>query len=329
MIEDKQSLKKCVKQAVRHCSVYEPEIDWLPERSHEPGETFLEFVGNHPTIYAGSMPLMTEKELAVIAAMKAMGLWGLTVSELKEAIGSYTADAWFRELLDCTGIRCGLVRIPAESIFEVRLKDDRLLPMPVIRPSFFSMGKYGSEYHKEADRLRSVLRTAGIRHLTAENVGPEALHYCVLPVCEEEGCIVHLRIEEEQGLHDVLQMLKELPHLSTVLSTASRLEGDVIKKISGNERILLQLNGPENMDLALSRLGTRFIPFSAQASDFETILGSWILARERIWHSLTEKYTLMIRLGCAVSSESISKDVELLLNGNLLKWEKEQGGNAL
>lgn len=329
MIEDKQSLKKCVRQAVRHCSVYETEIDWQPERSYTPGEVFLKFIEAHPTICAGPMPLMAEKEMAIIVSMKAMGLWGLSIGELRDAIGSYSPDAWFRELLDRTGIQRGLVRIPAENILRIRLKDDRLVPMTVIRPSFFSAGKYGVEYHKEADRLRSVIRSAGIRHLTAEGVGAEALHYCILPVCEEEGCIVHLRIEEEKGLCDALQMLQKLPHLLAVLSVTPGLEYKTIEKVAGNERILLRLNGRENTDFALSRLGTRFIPFSAQASDFETILGSWILARERIWPSLTEKYTLMMRLDCTVSIESISKDVEMLLNGNLLKWEKEQGGNAL
>ena len=92
-------------------------------------------------------------------------------------------------------------------------------------------------------------------------------------------------------------------------------------------RLLVRLEDPAHMGAALDRLGTRFVPYSACASQPELMLGRWITAREVLWQALAEAYLPLARAGYELQSSAIERDVRRLLCGNLLALCRPDGTN--
>ena len=82
--------------------------------------------------------------------------------------------------------------------------------------------------------------------------------------------------------------------------------------------MLVCLCDTQGMGEALKTLGTRFVPYSADAMLPEQMLGRWLLAKEAIWQALCEAYLPLARAGYPLESAAIERDVRRLLSGNLL-----------
>lgn len=329
IISDKQNLKRTVRQAVRYCQVYDCQAEWPPEQKAGPGTAYIEFLEQDPSIFTGPVPLQSGERMATLAAMKSLDLGGIPARQLRETLEPYSEEAWQRELLDAARIKRVLVKVPIEKAAQFEAHDGRISVMPEIDPSFFAFGRFGPDFNRCAEKLRYVVRQHNPRHLFANGLDLPALQFCVLPICEEENCVLHLRLGiGGADATDCLRLLQDRPGLRSVVSAEDSLECSVIDRVAKEERILVRLENPDHLGYALDRLGTRFIPFASRAKAPEMLPGSWILEKERIWRALTDVYALMLRLGCTLSSESIERDVERLMYGNLSEWDlKEEEQN--
>lgn len=323
MISDKQALRRYVKQIVRHAEVVETMLDFDVAHGEMGVEAMLGTCASLPCtpseLSSGRLthtPL-GEDAAAMFAALDALDLPVHDLSRAAQMQRLYTRDAYIREILDVMHARSVLVRTPLARAAETRFEDDRMHPLLAVDLDLFTPGRYGIAYHQAAQRIEEAAKLSGANHVLLERFDEQAVRYALLPVCEDASLTLHIRVETEPQIGHFAQMLDDAPGVRAIVSAPEAIECKLIDCAAQRERMLVRLSGWDHLDMAFARLGTRFVPYTANATLPEQMLGRWVIARERIWQALCSAYLPLARTGYDIDSEAIEQDVHALLCGNL------------
>lgn len=323
IIRDKQELKHCIKHAVRRAQVVETELNFdVADGALGVGallETWAAPSGAPDDALrracAGQTPF-GEDAAAMFAALNALELPTHHLNNAQTIVQSYDRNAYLREVLDAMRARRVLVRMDAAMAEPSFFDDDRFSPLPLVNAQFFAPGRYGVDYHERAQALEQMLAACSAKDIAAENCDMEALRYCLSPLCEDTGVVLHLSLVG-MDMDSAMALLTANPRLHAVVSCETARERTLIDLARGAEHILVRLGDLDSLDYALARLGTRVIPYTSRASLPEQMLGRWEMARERIWQTLLNAYLPLARSGYELTQEAITRDVAFLLGGNL------------
>lgn len=325
MIGDKQELRRCVKQLVRRAEICEASlsfdvhqgqlgVDALLDLWARPAQTpaeSLERTIADQTPFAGDAA-------ATFAALDAMDLPVRDLNRAQILQREYERPAYIREVLDTMRAKCVLVRVPMNCAQEAQFEDDRFEPLLCVDDSLFVPGRYGVDYAAAAAQIAEAASVCGARNITVSGYNQYALAYCVLPACQDAGLALHIRLETRQEVAAFTSLLDQFEGVRVLVSAAEEAEMQLIDAAAKRVRMLVCLSESAHIAYALSRLGTRFVPFSAHAVLPEQMLGRWVLAKEHIWQALCDAYLPLARAGYELSSSAIERDVRRLLSGNLL-----------
>lgn len=312
VISDKQSLRRCVKQAVRRAAVTETMLRF--DVLH--GDIGVENIERFLMRGASGTPFGADSA-AAYAALDALGLPAQDPDRAKSIQRSYERSAYLREILDVMRAQRVLTLVSMNKAHEAVFEDDRLSPLLSVDCDCFEAGRYGVDYAAAAQRIVGAMQACGARDVLASELDPAAMEYAMLPLSEDTGAVLHTHVQNERALAWLLERLNAFPLARVVLSGERELEADMIKGAAQHDNLLIRLSDIRHMDSALSRLGTRFIPYASAASTPEMMLGSWINAREQIWQALFEAYLPLARSGYVLNSNDVESDVAMLLGGNL------------
>ena len=325
VIRDKQELKRCVKQAVRRAQVTETDFSFdVVSGSMGVSELLQTWAApagapNDALRRASEQGTpFCEGAAAMFAALSALELPTHNLNNAQTIQESYDRPAYLREVLDAMRVRRVLVSVPADRAAETVFDDDRLASKLVLSaPSFFAPGRYGVDYQERAGEIARLFAALGARDLEVKDAGINHLRYCLIPVSEDTGCVLHLYVQHQEALESMTALLAAHPQAKAIVSCCKDLERALIDTAVQLPSVLVQLDGFEQMRYALSRLNTRFIPFASHASLPEQMLGRWEMAREPLWQTLLDAYLPLARAGYELTSEAIAQDVHQLLGGNI------------
>lgn len=152
----------------------------------------------------------------------------------------------------------------------------------------FTPGRYGVEYAERADEIRSAAQKCGAKDILMEHFDENALQFCLLPLCEDEKLRLHIQLENGRQLNAFILLLDLFVGVRALAFADASIEPALIEAAASRRRLLVRIG--EHIPLALSRLGTRFIPYASEAILPEQMLGRWIVAREAIWPVLCDAY---------------------------------------
>lgn len=323
IISDKQTLRRCLKQLVRRADVVEASLNFdvlngemgIPAMlgtwtgsSYEPGEA-LRRAGN-------TTPLCADAA-AMFAAMDALELPVYDLDRADMIQKTYTREAYLREILDAMRARHVFVRTPIERADTVQFEDDRFSPLLDVGRGLFLPGRYGVDYAEAAQKIIHAAQNCGTKHIMLAEYEEQALRYCLLPACEDAGLTLHVKLETQEEVEAFSRMLDEYPKARVLVSAEENAEKKLIEAAVRRNHLTVCLTSLEHLPLALSRLGTRFVPYSSRADLPEQMLGRWTAAREAIWQALCDAYLPLARSGFDLDSERIAHDVDVLLCGNI------------
>ena len=329
IISDKQELRRCVKQLVRRAEICEGDLSFdfaagalgaepmLLHWAHpgvSPGETLRRTVADQTPFH--------EDAVAMFAALGAMDFPVHDLERAEAMRAQYERPAYLREILDTARAKCVLVRVPMEQ--PARFEDDRCEPLLCV--GAFVPGRYGVDYAAKAQQIAQSAGACSARNLLMTVYDAQALRYCVLPACQDEGLALHIRLQTREQVEEFAQLLDEFEGVRALASSPE--EDALIDAAACRVRLLVRLESPEGIGHALSRLGTRFVAYSACADQPELMLGRWITAREAIWQALAQAYLPLARTGFELQSSMIERDVRRLLCDNLLALCRPEGGRS-
>ena len=167
-----------------------------------------------------------------------------------------------------------------------------------------------------ADEIRSAAQKCGAKDILMEHFDENALQFCLLPLCEDEKLRLHIQLENGRQLNAFILLLDLFVGVRALAFADASIEPALIEAAASRRRLLVRIG--EHIPLALSRLGTRFIPYASEAILPEQMLGRWIVAREAIWPVLCDAYLPLARCGYPLTSEAIAADVQKLFGGHFL-----------
>lgn len=322
MISDKQALRRYVKQIVRHADVVETMLDFDVNHGEMGVEALLSTCSclPHRTPGLSGRPVRTplgEDAAALFAALDALDLPVHDMERAAQMQRLYTRDAYIREILDVMHARSVLVRTPLARAAETRFEDDRMHPLLAVGMDLFAPGRYGVAYAQAAQRIEEAAKLSGAGHVLLERFDEQAVRYALLPACEDASLTLHIHLTSAEQVDRFARLLDDASGVRALVSAAEPAECSLIDCAAQRERMLVRLSGWAHLDAAFARLGTRFVPFTANAALPEQMLGRWIIARERIWQALCSAYLPLARTGYDLDSEAIERDVHALLCGNL------------
>ncbi len=230
---------------------------------------------------------------------------------------TYTREAYLREILDVMRARRVFVRTPIEQAEQAQFEDDRLLPLLDVGKSLFIPGRYGVDYAGAAQTIIQAAASCGTTHIMLPEYDGDALRFCLMPACEDAGLTVHIHLNRAEEIEDFALMLDAFPKARAVVSAEESVEKRLIEAAARRGRMTVCLMNLDHLPMALSKLGTGFVPYSSRAVLPEQMLGRWITAREAIWQALAEAYLPLARSGFDLNSEQIARDVDALLCGHI------------
>lgn len=312
VISDKQSLRRCVKQAVRRAAVTETMLCF--DVLH--GEIGVENI-EHFLVRSSSGTPFGSNSAAAYAALDALGLPAHDPDRAKNIQHSYERGAYLREILDTMRAQRVLTLVSMSEAHEAVFEDDRMTPLLSVACDCFEAGRYGVDYAAATQRIMGAMQACGARDVLASELDQAAMEYAMLPLSEDTGAVLHTHVQTKETLAWLLERLNAFPLARVVLSGERDLEADMIEGAAQHGNLLIRLSDIQHMNSALSKLGTRFIPYASEASTPEMMLGSWINAREQIWQALFEAYLPLARSGYILNSNDVESDVAMLLGGNL------------
>lgn len=331
IISDKQELRRCVKQLVRRADVCEaalsfdveqgelgvmPMMDCWTMPAASPGEALRRATGDQ-TPFA-------RDAVATFAALDAMDLPTHDLDRAETLQREYERTAYLKELLDTMRARCVLVCVPIEKAAQAQFCDGRMEPLLCAGGELFAAGRYGVDYAAAARMIAEAAALCGARNIRMDGFDEQALLYCLLPLCEDQGYALHAHLNTRE---EIVSFAKLLDAFDGVRALASCGDGDercLIDAAEKRPRMLVRLGGCECVGYALSKLGTRFVPYGACAAQPEIMLGRWITAREEIWQALADSYLPLARAGFELQSAAIERDVRRMLSENLLNLCRAQ-----
>ncbi len=331
IISDKQELRRCVKQLVRRADVCEGSLCFDMANGETGVEAMLDLWAR-PALSPSEALARTAAEqtpfspdaAAMFAALDAMDL---PVKDLDRAANSqreYERGGYIREVLDTLRAKCVLVHVPLEKAGETQLDDERLEPLLLIPDSLFAPGRYGADYRQAAGRIAEAASLCGARNIRVSHFDAQALRYCLMPLCEDQGFVLHVHLSSDEEVRRFVLLMDEFSGVRALSSCDACVQSALIDAACTRTRLLICLADVSAMGEALKKLGTRFVPFSADAVLMEQMLGRWILAKEQIWQALAEAYLPLCRSGYPLETAAIERDVRRLLSGNLLELCRAQ-----
>ena len=326
IISDKQELRRCVKQLVRRADVCEASLSF----DMDGGETGVEAMldtwarpGVTPSeallrTTAGETPFAPDAA-AMFAALDAMDLPVRDLDRASNRQREYERGDYIREVMDTLRLKCALVHVPMDRANDARFEDARIEPLLDADASLFVPGRYGVNYQGAAQAIAEAAAQLGARNIAMSCFDAEALRFCLMPLCEDMGFALHVRIASH-GEAEQLALLLDGFGGVRVLAIAQNAgaQAALIDAAKHRPRLLVCLADVSGMGEALKVFGTRFVPFSADAVLMEQMLGRWLLAKEGIWQALCEAYLPLARAGYPLESAAIERDVRPLLSENLI-----------
>ena len=311
IVTDKTELRRCVKQAVRRAQVAETLLRFDVQGGVLGVDALMAALPPRPGTPFGP------DGAAVYAALSALELPARDLDSARAMQGSYDRGAWLREVLDAMRAQRVLAVVPVERAGSAALEDDRISPMIVADAALLAPGRYGIPFEAAARQLAGAVRACGARDVLSEGLDMEALRYAVLPVCEEERCVLHVALDGEAQVCALDALLGDFPGVRAVAWAQGRAEALLIEKAAHHTGLLVRLTDMARLPLALDRLGCRFLPYASGAALPELMLGRWLVAREQLWPLLAEAYLPLARAGYPLDSQKIESDVNDLLTGSL------------
>ena len=310
MISDKQELRRCVKQLVRRADVCEAGLSFDITRGEVGVSALMGLWARQAATPAEALERtaaeqtpFSEDAAATFAALDAMDLPVRDLNRAQTLQREYERPAYIREVLDTMRAKCVLLHVPLDCAADVQIEDDRFEPLLDIGTSLFVPGRYGVDYAAAAARIAEAASLCGARNVSVSGYDQQALSYCVLPACQDAG---------------LAALLDQFDGVRALVSAGAEALPCLIDAAAKRVRMLVLLGDLAYFRMALSKLGTRFVPYSAQAVLPEQMLGRWQLAKETIWQALCDAYLPLARAGYELSSSAIERDVRKLLSGNLL-----------
>ena len=330
MISDKQELRRCVKQLVRRADVCEaaldfdiahgelgvmPMMDCWTTLSATPGEA-LRYDVSEQTPFA-------QDAVATFAALDAMDLPTHDLDRADALQREYERSAYLKELLDTMRAKCVLVRVPLDQVEQVQLADARFEPLLVANQDLFAPGRYGVDYAGIAQTIEQAAASCSARNIRMDGFDAQALRYCLMPLCEDNGFVLHAHLNGYEEIAQFTQIFDEFS-VDVLISCEDECEKRLIDAAASRTQMLVRLGGCEHLRYALSRLGTRIVPYGACAAQPEIMLGRWIAAREEIWQALADSYLPLARAGFELQSAAIERDIREMMSENLLKLCRQE-----
>lgn len=325
MISDKQELRRCVKQLVRRADVCEAALSFDVAQGETGVAAMMDLWARQALTPAEALDRtiaeqtpFSEDAAAMFAALDAMDLPVRDLNRAQAMQREYERDAYIREVLDTMRAKCVLVHVPLEKAGSVQFIDDRFEPLLDIDDSLFVPGRYGVNYEAAAGVIAEAAAQSGAKNVCLCDYDPLALAYCVMPACQDNGLALHIHLENAEEIDAFAALLDQFDGVRALVSADASCEQELIKAAAKRVRMLVRLSDLSHMRFALSSLGTRFVPYSAQAVLLEQMLGRWQLAKEQIWQTLCDAYLPLARSGYELSSSAVERDVRKLLSGNLI-----------
>lgn len=325
MISDKQELRRCVKQLVRRADVCEAALSFDVEH----GE-----LGVMPMMDCWTAPSATPAEalrravseqtpfaqdaVATFAALDAMDLPTHDLDRAEALQREYERSAYLKELLDTMRAKCVLVCIPLEKAAQVQFSDERFEPLLVVNQELFVPGRYGVDYAGIAQTIEQAAASCSARNIRMNGFDADALRYCLMPLCEDCGFVLHAHLNSHEEISQFAKILDDFS-VNVLVSCEDECEKQLIDAAASRMQMLVRLGGCEHLGYALSRVGTRIVPYGACAAQPEIMLGRWIAAREEIWQTLANSYLPLARAGFELQSAAIERDIRKMMSENLLK----------
>lgn len=325
IISDKQELRRCVKQLVRRAAVCEASLDF--DVSHGA-------LGIEPMLDLWARPASTPGEVmerttadqtpfshdarVTFAALDAMDLPVNDLDRAKTLQLAYERSAYLRELLDTLRAKCVLVRVKAQEAESAVFEDDRFQPLLLADGPWFSPGRYGVDYADAARVIAQAAQACGARNLAIDRFDAQALRYCLMPLCQDMGFVLHVHLRGEDEIIQFALLLDEFEGVRALADTDGAFEKHLIDAAVSRVRLLVCLGGADSLSYALAKLGTRFAAYSAKAVLPEQMLGRWLLEKESIWQALCDAYLPLARTGYELESSAIERDVRRILSENML-----------
>lgn len=325
IISDKQELRRCVKQLVRRAEICEADLAFDIARGELGVEAALD-TWTHPAASPGEalrracaeQTPFSPDAAAMFAALDAMDFPTHDLDRAQAMQMEYERPAYIRKLLDTMRAKCVLVRVPLEKAGEALYEDDRLEPLLSVDGSLLAPGRYGVDYAAAARRIAEAAQVCGARNVRLERYDAQAMRYLMLPLCEDQGYTLHVCLPGREEIDAFVRLLDAFPGVRAVVSACAEAETALIEAAAACPRLLVCLHDPDHIGAALAKLGTRFVPYAACASQPEQMLGRWLNARERIWQALADAYLPLARAGYELQSAAIERDVRKLMSENLL-----------
>lgn len=325
IISDKQELRRCVKQLVRRADVCEASLDFDAAHGEVGVEAMLDLWARPAATPGDALRRATAEHTpfgtdaaAMFAALDAMDMPVKDLDRAQAMEREYERPAYLREVLDTMRARCVLVRVPLEQAGETAFEDDRFEPLLAVGTDLFVPGRYGVNYAAAAERIAQAAQLCAARNLALDRFDAQALRYCLMPLCQDNGYALHVQLDSCEEIDRFALLLDEFDGVRALVKAPASCAQHLIDAAAQRVRLLVCLSDTQHMGEALKKLGTRFVPYSAQAKLPEQMLGRWLLAREEIWQALANAYLPLARSGYELESSAMERDVRRLLSGNLL-----------
>ena len=324
IISDKQELRRCVKQLVRRASICEASLDFDVNLGEVGIEAMLDLWAR-PAATPGEALLRTTADQtpfspdakAMFAALDAMDLPVKDLDRAQAQQQEYDRSAYLREVLDTLRAKCVLVRVNAQQAAQAAFADDRFEPLLLADDAWFTPGRYGVDYAGAAREITQAAKDCGARNLMMDRFDVQALRYCLLPLCQDMGFALHVHVHTQEEVQQFALLLDEFEGVRALAAADEAAERCLIDAAASRVRLLVCLNGAQQIGYALEKLGTRFAAYSAKAVLPEQMLGRWLLEKENLWQALCECYLPLARTGYELESSAIERDVRRILSDNL------------
>ena len=326
IISDKQELRRCVKQLVRRANVCEASLHFDVNAGEVGVEAMLDLWARPAATPGEALARTTADQTpfslearTMFAALDAMDFPVKDLDRAKTQQLTYERSAYLREILDTLRAKCVLVRVKAQDPADPAFEDERYEPLLEADGEWFVPGRYGVDYAAAARVLAHAAQACGARNLAMDRFDAQALRYCLLPLCQDTGCALHLHVESAEEAVQFALLLDEFEGVRALVSAGDAAQRKLIDLAVSRVRLTVCLSGAHQLGYALEKLGTRFVAYSARAVLPEQMLGRWLLEKESIWQALSECYLPLARTGYELESSAIERDVRRILSDNLLQ----------
>ena len=320
ILSDKQALRKCVKQVIRHTEVIDIILFNPLEDDIGIGPMLKSFPGGERLRTGDSGTPISGDASAMYAAFNALGISLNNFEEAESQQKSYSREGWLREILDVMPACRILTVVPMNSASSPAEIDNRFIPLLRVKEEQVCVGRYGLNLEAEAGNIFETAVRLGTRQIFLNGFREDFLRYCLLPLSEDRNLILHLQLDNAKDADRLVRLMSSFPGAHCVLYASASSEPGIIFSVQGRQRILPVIRSVRNIDTALSTLGFRFHPLASFSALPEQMLGRWLLMREHLYELIASHYVPLARSGYELNSEAIEKDLSGFLNGSFLSF---------